>query len=83
MTSHKVKYDLVKIFREQNFFMARSLRGGFSVQRYIYGDKKSNSEACSVWQRCCEIQIAKCQTIDVLARKYIILAVIVIIYWNG
>lgn len=48
VTNHKVKYDFVKSFEEQNFLMARSLRNDFSVQRYIHGDKKSNREACSV-----------------------------------
>lgn len=33
VTNHKVKYDLVKSFKEQNFLMARSLRSDFSVQR--------------------------------------------------
>lgn len=49
VTSHKVKCDLVKSFKEQNLFLARSLRSDFSVQKYVHdGDEKSNSEACSV-----------------------------------
>lgn len=33
VTNHKVKYDLVKSFKEQNFLMARSLRNDYSVQK--------------------------------------------------
>lgn len=49
VTSHKVKCDLVKSYIEQSLLLARSLRSDFSVQKFVHdGDKKSNSEACSV-----------------------------------